>query len=296
MGSSSNANAAQAVQITSDLKEINDGEFACNGGAFFWVAFNDINGGWSDAVVAEVSKTAGCLQVGNGVASKTGYEYSDPPAMPSCGVEYSSIAHGVALRRSIMGSPPAMCGVCYLLTGAPDLYDEATYEQQGNTANENWSTIVQVVDTAPNGNSVNGLEYVFDLPNSIFEEGSNPHAGAAGFASGHIPLAYEEVSCPPTAPSTSAPTTAPTPKPTASPAAAPAPSGEECCSFNYSTCDSGWCGDSQENCGVCEGHWILPQEDNSCLAQWAPCLATSTPCCNGLTCQGNVFYKSCQAA
>ena len=100
----------------------------------------------------------------------------------------------------MMGAPPAMCGVCYRLTGAPHLYDEATYEQQGNTAKEDWSTIVQVVDTAPNGNAVNGLEYVFDLPDSVFEEGSDPHPGAGGVADGHIPLAYEEVACPPSGP------------------------------------------------------------------------------------------------
>jgi hypothetical protein len=56
----SNANAAQAVQVMSDLKTLNNAEFACNGGAFFWVAYTDINGQWSDAVVAEVQKTAGC--------------------------------------------------------------------------------------------------------------------------------------------------------------------------------------------------------------------------------------------
>ena len=43
-----------------DLKTTSSGQFACNGGAFFWVANADINGQWSDAVVAEVSKTAGC--------------------------------------------------------------------------------------------------------------------------------------------------------------------------------------------------------------------------------------------
>jgi hypothetical protein len=43
-----------------DLKITSGGKFSCNGGAFFWVANDDINGQWSDAVVAEVSKTAGC--------------------------------------------------------------------------------------------------------------------------------------------------------------------------------------------------------------------------------------------
>ena len=231
---------------------------------------------------------------GHGVASRTGYEYANPPATPSCGVDYASVANGVALRQSMMGAPPAMCGVCYRLTGAPHLYDEATYEQQGNTAKEDWSTIVQVVDTAPNGNAVNGLEYVFDLPDSVFEEGSDPHPGAGGVADGHIPLAYEEVACPSSASSPSAPAAAPTPEPPASPAAAP--SGGECCSFDYSACVAGWCSDSQDNCGECGGSWIHPPEENSCLAQWTPCLNTPEPCCDGLTCQGNLFYKSCQVA
>lgn len=64
-GTGSNINAAQAVQVTSDLKESDGGAFACNGGAFFWVALHDAGGAWSDAVVAEVSKTAGCSAEGN---------------------------------------------------------------------------------------------------------------------------------------------------------------------------------------------------------------------------------------
>jgi len=56
----SNVNEYQAVEIMSDLKAINGGEFGCNGGAFFWVAMHDEGGAWSDAVVGEVRKTAGC--------------------------------------------------------------------------------------------------------------------------------------------------------------------------------------------------------------------------------------------
>ena len=59
-GTGSNANAGQAVTVMSDLKTIDSGEFECHGGAFFWVADDDIGGAWSDAVVAEVSQTAGC--------------------------------------------------------------------------------------------------------------------------------------------------------------------------------------------------------------------------------------------
>jgi hypothetical protein len=56
----SNANGEEAVQVISDLKSYNDGEFECNGGAFFWVAQSDRGGSWSDAVLEEVGRTAGC--------------------------------------------------------------------------------------------------------------------------------------------------------------------------------------------------------------------------------------------
>jgi len=69
-GTGSNINAAQAVQVTSDLKTYNNGEFACNGGAFFWVALHDNGGAWSDAVVGEVATTAGCSN-SNGPSTTT---------------------------------------------------------------------------------------------------------------------------------------------------------------------------------------------------------------------------------
>jgi len=59
-GTGSNVDANQAVQIQQAIKEFNNGEFACNGGAFFWVANHDVGGAWSDQVVGEVSLTAGC--------------------------------------------------------------------------------------------------------------------------------------------------------------------------------------------------------------------------------------------
>ena len=59
-GTGSNVNANQALQIQQEIKEFNDGEFACNGGAFFWVATHDAGGAWSDQVVSEVSLTSGC--------------------------------------------------------------------------------------------------------------------------------------------------------------------------------------------------------------------------------------------
>jgi len=59
-GTGSNTDYNQAVQVMSDLKEYNNGEFECNGGAFFWVALHDTGGTWSDAVYNEVGITTGC--------------------------------------------------------------------------------------------------------------------------------------------------------------------------------------------------------------------------------------------
>ena len=56
----SNTNAAQAVTVLEEVKAHNNGEFACNGGAFFWVVSDDTNGSWSDLVYDEVSQTTGC--------------------------------------------------------------------------------------------------------------------------------------------------------------------------------------------------------------------------------------------
>jgi hypothetical protein len=70
-GTGSNVNANQAVQVLSDLKTSNGGEFMCNGGAFFWVASHDANGSWSDTVLGEVSKTAGCSNPSSTTTSTT---------------------------------------------------------------------------------------------------------------------------------------------------------------------------------------------------------------------------------
>lgn len=56
----SNASGSEAVKVLSELKVHNNGEFACNGGAFFWVANDDVRGAWSDLVYAEVKKSSGC--------------------------------------------------------------------------------------------------------------------------------------------------------------------------------------------------------------------------------------------
>lgn len=64
-GTGSNAQGSEAVQVLQDIKTYTPSggtntDFACNGGAFFWVVNDDTGGVWSDTVVAEVSLTAGC--------------------------------------------------------------------------------------------------------------------------------------------------------------------------------------------------------------------------------------------
>ena len=49
-GTGSNVNSNGAVQVLSDLKKFNGGEFSCNGGAVFWVAEHDTNGSWSNGM------------------------------------------------------------------------------------------------------------------------------------------------------------------------------------------------------------------------------------------------------
>ena len=60
MSNGSVASAIQAAKITANLKTYNNGAFSCNGGAFFWESQNDVGGAWSDVILAEVRKTAGC--------------------------------------------------------------------------------------------------------------------------------------------------------------------------------------------------------------------------------------------
>jgi hypothetical protein len=69
-GTGSNVSGAQAAQVMSELKTVNNGAFYCNGGAFFWVAEHDVGGGWSETVNGEVGLTAGC-STGNPSTSST---------------------------------------------------------------------------------------------------------------------------------------------------------------------------------------------------------------------------------
>jgi hypothetical protein len=61
-----------------DLKTYNNGALACNGGAFFWASYDDIGGAWSDAVVDEVGKTAGCSSDNTPACAYTNFWHPDP--------------------------------------------------------------------------------------------------------------------------------------------------------------------------------------------------------------------------
>ncbi|KAL7533006.1 hypothetical protein ACHAXR_004990 [Thalassiosira sp. AJA248-18] len=75
----SGVTSSQAVSVLQEIKAT--AEFACNGGAFFWVAGSDTGGSWSDPVSAEVSLTAGCS--GTGIPSPTKSPTQSPSKQPS---------------------------------------------------------------------------------------------------------------------------------------------------------------------------------------------------------------------
>ena len=70
-GTGSNANGAEAAQVMSELKTVDNGAFYCNGGAFFWVAEHDTKGAWSDVVANEVALTTGCSSSSTTTAATT---------------------------------------------------------------------------------------------------------------------------------------------------------------------------------------------------------------------------------
>ena len=55
-GTGSNANHNQAVAVLTDLAE----QYACNGGAFFWVAQDDVGGSWGAMVDGVLQPRRGC--------------------------------------------------------------------------------------------------------------------------------------------------------------------------------------------------------------------------------------------
>lgn len=105
------------------------------------------------------------------------------------------------------------------------------------------------------------------------------------------------------APTTPAPTLppdtpSPTPAPTTlSPLPAPTPSptpggGEICCTQDYQTCLTGWCGENESQCSQCSGHWSTLSP--GCISKWGGCKQNPTNCCPNTTCQvQNPWYSQC---
>jgi len=63
-GTGSNANGFQAANVMEGIKTYNNGEFACNGGAFFWVMEHDTSNSFSNPVSAVLETTSGCIDSG----------------------------------------------------------------------------------------------------------------------------------------------------------------------------------------------------------------------------------------
>ena len=135
-----------------------------------------------------------------------GGEYFGTSATTRCDYDSSHVdMHvGVAMASAHGNAGGAKCGVCYRLTGAPNQWGDnaaageacasgSKCETEGNNADPSWSVVVKVVDEMHAANQVHGLDYVFDLPQSMFEAASNVPAG--GGLSGRIPVQWEEVPC-----------------------------------------------------------------------------------------------------
>ena len=75
-GTGSNANGSQAAKVMNDLSV----HYSCNGGAFFWVAVDDLNGGWSSTVSNEIEMNAGCSGESN--PSQSPVQTSSTPMQP----------------------------------------------------------------------------------------------------------------------------------------------------------------------------------------------------------------------
>jgi hypothetical protein len=106
----------------------------------------------------------------------------------------------------------------------------------------------------------------------------------------------------PSLPSRSKPSLPPTSKPSLFPASlAPTSIAVSlgCCSQSFATCVS-YCGVSQQQCQSCTDPtvvWLpngVPSNPSTCTPRWRTCTQNITSCCQGLTCVGNQWWKSCQ--
>jgi hypothetical protein len=121
-GTGSNVNSNQAVQVLSDLKTYNGGEFSCNGGAFFWVALHDTNGSWSKAVVNLVSQTAGC---------------SNPASTTSTTINTSVTSTSTTATTSSITTQPPQSSTTTTTSGTVLTTTTGTTQNPGNCAAKN---------------------------------------------------------------------------------------------------------------------------------------------------------------
>ena len=102
----------------------------------------------------------------------------------------------------------------------------------------------------------------------------------------------------PTPPSPTPPTPTP-PSPNTPAPTVPAPSGNGCCSMNFKTCDSTWCGDTKDQCLSCgtsgDKAWLPNGEQSTCIARWGECTNNPDGCCSPGVCVGDEHYKQCAA-
>ena len=80
-----------------------------------------------------------------------------------------------------------------------------------------------------------------------------------------------------------------------------APIGPACCSQDFKECIT-WCGSTQEECeaSACSPAEVfqwLPHGplNGSCLPRWETCTEDQDSCCPGLVCDGNQYYRQCEA-
>ncbi|KAL7557339.1 hypothetical protein ACA910_003246 [Epithemia clementina (nom. ined.)] len=103
----------------------------------------------------------------------------------------------------------------------------------------------------------------------------------------------------PTPPSPSPPSPtlpSPTPPSPTPPSLTPPSSGQGCCTNDFKTCIN-WCGTTKQACESCTSASVawLPNgvQTNSCLVRWSACTNNVNGCCNGLSCDGNQYYRQC---
>ncbi|KAL7547170.1 hypothetical protein ACHAWF_010489 [Thalassiosira exigua] len=331
-GTGSNVNAAQAVQITSDLKSINNAAFACNGGAFFWVAEHDYSGSWSDAVVAEVSKTAGCSDT-EGTSAPNPAPSRKPSESPIAGTTHCGCPECTDAIWNTLACSGSECYTC----GSRILFKQSLQGGALSPAGELTSRVCahQSYVTAPLAETTYRLRYAEAcafVSEEILDGPCGPVCNPEMCnGSTKIPTS-SPTSSPtslPTKTSTRFPTTMPSKSPTPSPTnqitpdptfatptppptaanPPPAPGPISCTAVAQSELPEGTWATSDQNCEPCgdgQTWWPCDTEpalctctsSTECAENWGPCGGTSfedRDCCDGWICTSydDDYYRQC---